>query len=83
MTLVPILSKSKNAFSTLSTNIQFVNVKFDEIIFFIEFLKKESLYLMQYVSRNVGLPMMLILRRLSWRVILVFLRVGHVVVKVG
>ncbi len=65
-TLALILSKSKNAFSILSTNIQSINAKFDELnIFFIEFWKKESLYLMQYVSRKVGLLMMLILFRLS------------------
>ncbi len=81
-TLAPILSKSKNAFSILSTNIQSVNATFDELNICIEFWKKESLYLMQYVSRKVGLLMMLILHRLSWRVILVFLSVGHVV-KVG
>ncbi len=34
-TLAPILSKSKNAFSILSTNIQSVNVKFDELNFFL------------------------------------------------
>ncbi len=63
--LAPILSKCKNAFSIWSTNIQSVNAKFDELKIFIEFWKKESLYLVQYVSRKVGLLMMLILHRLS------------------
>ncbi len=81
-TLAPILSKSKNAFSILSTHIQSVNAKFDELKIIIEFWKK-SLYLVQYVFMKVGLLIMLILHKLSWRVILVFLRGGHVVVKVG
>ncbi len=82
-TLAPVLSKSENAFSILSSNIQSVNAQFDELNIFYRILEKYSLYLVQYVSRKVGLLMMLILHRLSWRVILVFLRVGHVVVKVG
>ncbi len=64
-TLPPILSKSKNTFTILTPNIQSVNAKFDEVKLFIEFWKKESLYLVQYVSRKVGLLMMLILHRLS------------------
>ncbi len=64
-TLAPILSKVKMLSAYLSTNIQSVNAKFNELIIFIEFWKKESLYLVQYVSRKVGLLMMLILHRLS------------------
>ncbi len=80
--LIPILTKSKNVFSILNTNIKSINAKFDEFKIFIEHLKKMTLNLMQYISRKAGYLKKMIHHKYNMRAINVYHRVNHAVAKV-